>query len=130
MDKKYIDLFKELARVTTTSAEQVMDYDHDKDDKHGYEAAKTLRDDFMKLYDTINDKEFDGTLAKEDFARLLVGALIVTNQIHDRLNSMKKALAGYETDLIPKLKDIVDNASSNEEAMKIANEKFVINSEE
>lgn len=130
MDKKYLDLFKELARATTVSAEQVMDYDHDKGDEKGFEAAQTLRNDFMTLYDTLNDGEFDGNISKADFARLLIGALIIANQINDRINGLKKALAGYQTDIIPKLKEIVDNANDDEEAMKIANEKFMIKSEE
>lgn len=130
MDKKYIDLFKELAHATAVSAEQVMDYDHDKGDEQGFEAAKTLRDDFEKLYDTINDSNFDGNLTRADFARLLVGALIIENQINDKINALKKALSGYQVDIVPKLQNIIDNTNSDEEAMKIANEKFVINSEE
>ena len=130
MDKKYIDLFKELVRVTAATTEQVMDYDHEKGDEKNYEAAKIMRDDFMTLYDTLNDSNFDGTLRQVDFSYLLIGSLVFANQLNDRIDNLKKALAGYQTDIIPKLKNIVDNANSDEEAMKIANEKFVINSEE
>jgi len=39
MDKKYIELFKEIASSTASSAEQVMDYDKAKGDDKGFEAA-------------------------------------------------------------------------------------------
>ena len=93
------------------------------------EAAKTLRDDFVKLYDTINDSNFDGNLTRADFARLLVGALIIVNQLHDRAEALKKAIAGYQTDVISKLQDIMDNTKTDEEAMAMAEEKFSIKEE-
>lgn len=129
MHSKYIDLFKEIARTTSISAEQVMDYDKQKNDDKGYEAAQTLRDDFNVLYDKLRDKDFDGKLEKADFARLLVGVLIIVNQLNDRLNALKKAMSGYQTDVIPKLQEIIDKAESDEDAMKLAEEKFSINEE-
>ena len=107
MHSKYIELFKEIANATAISAEQVMDYDKQKDDAKGYEAAETLHKDFIELYDKIRDKNFDGQLAREDFARLLVGTLIVMNQLNDRITALKKAMTGYQTDVMPKLQDIV-----------------------
>ena len=129
MHSKYIELFKEIANATAISAEQVMDYDKQKDDAKGYEAAETLHKDFIELYDKIRDKNFDGQLAREDFARLLVGTLIIMNQLNDRLTALKKAMTGYQTDVMPKLQDIVDNTKTNEEAMAMAEEKFSIKEE-
>ena len=129
MHSKYIELFKEIANATAISAEQVMDYDKQKDDAKGYEAAETLHKDFIELYDKIRDKNFDGQLAREDFARLLVGTLIVMNQLNDRITALKKAMTGYQTDVMPKLQDIVDNTKTNEEAMAMAEEKFSIKEE-
>lgn len=129
MHSKYIELFKEIANATAISAEQVMDYDKQKDDAKGYEAAETLHKDFIELYDKIRDKNFDGQLAREDFARLLVGALIIMNQLNDRITALKKAMTGYQTDVMPKLQDIVDNTKTNEEAMAMAEEKFSIKEE-
>ena len=129
MHSKYIELFKEIARTTSTSAEQVMDYDKQKNDDKGYAAAQTLRDDFNVLYDKLRDNDFDGKLEKADFARLLVGVLIIVNQLNDRLNALKKAMSGYQTDIIPKLQEIIDKAESDEDAMKLAEEKFSINEE-
>ena len=130
MHNKYIQLFKELAKATAVSAEQVMDYDKQKNDEKGLAAAETLRNDFNALYDKIAAKDFNGTLEKADFARLLVGTLIIANQLNDRIAALKKALSGYQTDIIPKLQEIVDNAKDDEEAMKIAEEKFIIESNE
>lgn len=129
MHSKYIELFKEIANATAISAEQVMDYDKQKDDAKGYEAAETLHKDFIGLYDKIRDKNFDGQLAREDFARLLVGTLIIMNQLNDRITALKKAMTGYQTDIMPKLQDIVDNTKTNEEAMAMAEEKFSIKEE-
>ena len=129
MHSKYIELFKEIANATAISAEQVMDYDKQKDDATGYEAAETLHKDFIELYDKIRDKNFDGQLAREDFARLLVGTLIIMNQLNDRITALKKAMTGYQTDVMPKLQDIVDNTKTNEEAMAMAEEKFSIKEE-
>lgn len=127
MDKRYIDLFKELARATAVSAEQVMDYDHEKEDEKGYETAKTMRDDYEALYDRLNDEY---NLTKSDAAKLLVGIMIQLNHMQDRIVALRKAVTGYQTDVIPKLQDIVDNAESDEDAAKIANEKFVIENNE
>lgn len=129
MHSKYIELFKEIANATAISAEQVMDYDKQKDDAKGYETAETLHKDFIELYDKIRDKDFDGQLAREDFARLLVGTLIIMNQLNDRITALKKAMTGYQTDVMPKLQDIVDNTKTDEEAMTMAEEKFSINEE-
>lgn len=129
MHSKYIELFKEIAKATSVSAEQVMDYDKQKDDTKGYDAAETLHKDFIELYDKIRDKNFDGQLAREDFARLLVGTLIIMNQLNDRITALKKAMTGYQTDIMPKLQDIVDNTKTDEEAMAMAEEKFSIKEE-
>lgn len=126
MHDKYIELFKELAKSTAVSAEQVMDYDKSKNDDQGFKTAQVMRDDFNNLYDKIADKDFTGSLERADFARLLVGALIIANQLNDRITALKKALSGYQTDIIPKLQEIMDQTKTDEEAMKIANEKFNI----
>ena len=123
MDKKYIALFKELARATAVSAEQVMDYDKAQNDDKGFETAKTMRDDFQALADSLDDNY---VINKGDVARLLVAAMIQTNQLQDRINNLKKAMSGYQTDVIPKLQEILDNAETDEDAVKLANEKFII----
>ncbi len=129
MHKMYIKLFEEIAKATSVSAEQVMDYNKQKDDTKGYEAAETLHKDFIELYDKIRNKDFNGELTRADFARILVGVLVIMNQLNDKVNTLKKAMTSYQTDVIPKLQDIVDNTKTDEEAMTMAEEKFSIKEE-
>ena len=123
MDKKYITLFKDLAQATAASAETVMDYDREKGDEKGLETATIMRDDFQALISRIDVTEY--VLNKSDAAKLLAGAMIQVNQIQDRINNLKKAMTGYQSDLIPKLQKVVE-AENDEAAGKIANEEFII----
>ena len=123
MDKKYITLFKELAQATAASAEQVMDYDREKGDEEGLKTATIMRDDYQDLVGRIDVTEY--VISKSDAAKLLVGAMIQANQLQDRISNLKKALTGYQTDIIPKLQAVVD-AENDEVAVKIAEEKFII----
>lgn len=124
MDKKYVTLFKELAQATAATAETVMDYDRQKGDEKALETATMMRDDFQTLADAITGDDYAPD--KNEAARLLVGAMILANQLQDKINALKTAMAGYQTDVIPKLKEIVDNAQNDDEARQMANEKFVI----
>ena len=123
MDKKYIDLFKELAQATAASAEAVMDYDREKGDEGGLQTATIMRDDFQDLVGRIDVTEY--VISKADAAKFLVGSMIQVNQLQDRINNLKIAMAGYQTDVIPKLQKIMD-AENDEAAQKIADEEFVI----
>ena len=123
MDKKYIELFKSLAQATAVSAEQVMEYDRQKNDEKGLETAQIMRDDFQALTERVSQENY--TLSKADAAKLLVGALIQTNQLQDRIENLKRAMAGYQTDVIPKLQSVLE-AETDEEVAKLANEKFII----
>ena len=128
MDKKYVTLFKELAQATAASAETVMDYDKEKGDEKGFETARIMRDDFQDLVSRIDVTEY--IMSKADAAKLLVGTMIMANQLNDRMEAYKKAMAGYQTDVIPKLQDIVDNAADDADAAEMANKKFIIENNE
>ena len=128
MDKNYINLFIELTRATEVAAEQVMEYDKEKGDTKGFETAKLMRDDYAALHDKIKDKNFDGNLTKNEYAKLLAGAYIVKNNLQDKMTALKKAIQGYETDLIPKLTTIVEQGKTDEEAQKLANDNLIIDS--
>jgi hypothetical protein len=67
---------------------------------------------------------------KADAAKFLVGAMVQVNHLQDKINSIKSAIKGYQEDLIPKLKEIVDNTKDDEEASKLAEEKFIIENKE
>ena len=123
MDKKYIELFKSLAQATAVSAERVMEYDKSKNDDQGYETARSMRDDYQDLYDRIKTTEY--ILTRSDAAKLLVGAMIQTNQLQDRINNLKQAMSGYQSDDIPKLQALLEE-KDDEAVSKLADEKFVI----
>lgn len=127
MDKRYVTLFKELAQATAASAETVMDYDREKGDENGLKTATIMRDDFQDLVSRIDVTEY--VLSKSDAAKLLIAATVMANQLQGRINNMKNALAGYQTDVLPKLQDIIDNAKDDDEAKSMAEEKFVIKEE-
>ena len=124
MDKKYIELFRDLSQSAASSAETVMEYDRQQGDEQGLKTATMMRDDFQALHDRIDLENYQ--ITKDDAAKLLVSAMMISNQLQDKVNTLKKAITGYKTDIIPKLQDIVDNASNDEEAQKIADEKFII----
>lgn len=117
MDKKYLDLFKKLAQATAVTAEQVMEYDESKNDTKGFETAQIMRNDYQALADTLEE---GFTMSKGDAAKLLVATMIQANQLQDRIDNLKKAMVGYQTDLIPKLQEIMNKATNDEEAIKLA----------
>lgn len=129
MDKKYIELFKNLAQATAATAEQVMDYDRQKNDEKGLETATIMRDDYQALADIISTYGENYQINKNDVAKLLVAAMIQVNQLQDRIENLKKAMTGYQTDVIPKLQAVLES-ETEEAAAKIAEEKFILESNE
>ena len=124
MDKRYLELLKSLAQATASSAETVMEYNRNKNDEESLKTATTMRDDFQDLTDRISADDY--VMTKMDAAKFLIGALVQVNQLQDRIANLKRAMAGYQTDLIPKLQEIVDKAQNDEEAVKLADEKFIL----
>lgn len=110
MDKRYIELFTLIAQTTANLAEQVMEEHEKNGEEKGRQTAETMRNDFLNLHDKLGTDE---VLNKADYARLLVGAIIVTNQLNARIENEQKALQGYKIDIIPKL-DQINNADASE----------------
>lgn len=110
MDKKYIELFTLISQSVANLAEQVMSDHQDKGEIKEQETAQIMRDDYMALHDKLAAGE---DLVKADFARLLVGTIIVTNQLDARIKNEQKALDGYKIDVIPKL-DRINNTEADE----------------
>lgn len=121
MDKRYIELFTLIAQTTANIAEQVMEEHKKNNEEKGYQTAETMRNDFLDLHDKLGTDE---VLSKADYARLLVGAIIVANQLNTRIENEKKALHGYKMDIIPKL-DQINNADVSE-TEKLAESLFEI----
>lgn len=121
MDKRYIELFTLISQSIANLAEQVMNDHQDKGEAKEQETAQIMRDDYMNLHDKLVANE---DLTKADFAKLLVGAIIITNQLDTRIKNEQKALDGYKIDVIPKLDRI--NNTEVDEVPSLANELFNI----
>lgn len=127
MDKKYLQLFIEITKSMTILSERVMDYNYNKKDKKGEETAQIMRNDYQALYDRISQTDFDtATLKRADYAKLLVGAFVITQNIEDQVKEKQKAIDGYKIDLIPKLDRIVNESNTIEETKQLAEELFQI----
>ena len=127
MDKKYIELFKNLAQASAATAEQVMDYDRQKNDEKGLKTATIMRDDFQELAGRVDTPDY--IINKSDATKFLVAAMIQVNQLQDRIENLKRAMTGYQTDVIPKLQAVIES-ETEETAAQIAEEKFVLESNE
>ena len=120
MDNKYTNLFTEMAKTSSVLAELVMEYNRKKNDENGEKNSEIMRDDFLTLVDTITS----GNLVRNDYIKLLVAAMIVRNNIQDKVKAYEKAINGYNIDIIPKLQRIVDETKTDEEAITLATELF------
>ena len=121
MDKKYAELFTLISQSVANLAEQVMNDHQDKGETKEQEVAQTMRDDYIALKEKLDNEE---ELNKSDFARLLVGAIIITNQLDARIKNEQKALDGYKLDIIPKLDRI--NNTEPDEVPSLAAELFQV----
>ena len=124
MDKKYLELFSLISQTVSNLAEQVMNDHQDKGETKEQETAQVMRDDYLALHDKLVENQ---ELNKADFARLLVGAIIVTNQLEARIKNEQQALDGYKLDIVPKLDRI--NNTKEEEVISLAEELFQIKPE-
>lgn len=125
MDKRYTELFTLISQSVSNLAEQVMNDHQDKGEEKQQETAQIMRDDYLNLHNKLTNGE---ELDKADFARLLVGAIIVTNQLDARIKNEQKALDGYKIDIIPKL-DRINNTEADQVA-SLAEELFKVKEEE
>lgn len=129
MDKKYLELFKEMTKATAVSAEQVMDYNHEHEDENGFENAKKLRDEYEALREKIEQAGDDYLPDKDDCSKFLVATLVLVNQLQERIKLLGAAISGYQNEMVPKLQQIAE-AEDDEAARKLASEIFVIKEEE
>ena len=125
MDKNYRKLFSELAHAIEITSEQVMEYNHQKQDSKGESTAELMRNDYAKLYDKLDDTEEE--LTRAEYLKLLAGAYIITNNMEDKIKAQRKVIEGYKIDIIPKLSRIMNETSDDEKALLLANELFCTN---
>lgn len=120
MDIRYKQLFTLLSQSIANLAEEVMNIHEKNNEEKEQHTAQIMRDDFLDVHDKLTNDE---QLTKSDFARLLVGAIIITNQLDSRIKNEQKALEGYKVDIIPKL-DQINNAETAEAALELAEQLF------
>ena len=121
MDKGYLELFTLITQVSANLAEQVMEEHKKNNEEKGYQTAEMIRNDFLELHDKLGTNE---ALNKADYARLLVGAIIFTNQLETRIKKAQDALQSYKLDIIPKL-DQINNADASK-TLELAENLFVV----
>lgn len=128
MHSKYVELFKEIAHTTEVLAEQVMNFNHEKKDEKAEQTAQSMRDDYIKLYDKMRADDFKAeSLTKSDYARLLVGVLIIVNNLETRISNEQKAVKNYKEEIVTRLERVVNECKTDEESQKLAEELFTIN---
>ena len=91
MNQKYRELFYLIARSSANIGEQVMNMHLDQHEETQAQTAEKMRDDFMELADKFDAKTFDSEkITKSDYARLLVGTIIIVNQVewYDKNNEI------------------------------------------
>ena len=122
MNDSYKQLFYEVCRNAQILAEQVADYNNTTKDDKGKATALSMRDDYMKLMDKVEENA--QPFSRQECAQLLVAAMIVSNNFNDRIEAMKKAITGYKTLIIPKLQRVMDETTSDEAANELFQELF------
>lgn len=117
---QYKELFAQICKTTRSLAEQVADYDTTNHDEKGANAALVMRDDFDHLAEKITNNE---QLDKNDYVKLLLGSMVVSNNLQDRKDMLEKALNNYKIDVIPKLERVV-NESTDQTLKELVDELF------
>lgn len=128
MDKNYIELFKEIARATELAAERVMQYDNNLKDNEGYKTAEVMREDYRALHERLSNDNID-TIERQDYIKLLLGSMIVTQNLEDMVTKQQTTIKAYKNFITPKLQRIMDETKTNEEANALAQKLFITKDE-
>lgn len=122
MNEKYKTLFALIAQNMENIAERAMEDDKAKNDMQAYKTAKEMRSKYARLHDLLTSKTVDYTPVKNDIIDLFIGANIITQQIEARIKQGQTAIQGYKLDLIPKLKQAMENEDEIEKIFTIQEE--------
>lgn len=128
MDKNYIELFKEISQAAEIAAERVMAYDKDINDESGYKTAKMMYDDYCTLKDRLSQDNIE-RIDRQDYIKLLLGAMIVSQNLEDMVTKQQSTIKAYKNFIIPKLQRIMDETKTDEEADALAQTLFVTKDE-
>lgn len=122
MNEKYKTLFALIAQNMENIAERAMEDDKAKNDMQAYKTAKEMRSKYARLHDLLTSKTVNYTPVKNDIIDIFIGANIITQQIEARIKQEQTAIQGYKLDLIPKLKQAMENEDEIEKIFTIQEE--------
>lgn len=108
----------------SSSAETVMNYEIHEGESNKAETAKKMREDYLNLLNRLKAASY--SFSKADATSLYIAATVMISQLEDRIKNLKQAMVGYQTDVMPKLGEIIDNAKDDNEARLMAGQKFNI----
>ena len=121
MTNDYKELFLAIAQSSELIAEQVMDYNHRKNDDNGEKTAQSMRDDYQSLADKIMDEK---SLTKDDYRKLLLGAMVIKNNLQAKIKQEETVFNTYSLSIIPRLQRVLDEPKTIDELEKLSNELF------
>lgn len=124
MNKNYKTLFGLIAQTLETTAEKAMEFDKKSSDMQAYKTAKEMRAKYARLHDLLTSDKVNYILTKADYIDLFIGANLVVQQIKNKIQKEQLALEGYETDLIPKLKQMIE--AEEEISEELAEKLFTV----
>ena len=122
MNDKYKYLLSLIAQNMENIAERAMEDDKAKNDMQAYKTAKEMRSKYARLHDLLTSKTVNYTPVKNDIIDLFIGANIIVQQIEARIKQEQTAIQGYKLDLIPKLKQAMENEDEIEKIFTIQEE--------
>lgn len=122
MNEKYKYLLSLIAQNMENVAERAMEDDKAKNDMQAYKIAKEMRSKYARLRDLLTSKTVNYIPVKNDIIDLYIGSNIVLQQLKARIKKEQAAVLGYETDLIPKLKQAMENEDEIEKIFTIQEE--------
>lgn len=122
MNEKYKYLLGLIAQNMENVAERAMEDDKAKNDMQAYKTAKEKRSKYARLHDLLTSKTVNYVPVKNDIIDLYIGSNIVLQQLKARIKKEQAAVLGYETDLIPKLKQAMENEDEIEKIFTIQEE--------
>ena len=127
MNKSYQHLFEEMCKTAETLAEQVLEYNMKTNNQEGSETAQHLRDSFGQLADSIekaNKNNQPLSFSINQYRMLLAAAYTMRTHLETYMNNVKKAIDGYNIDIIPKLARMVDEGKDEQKIKELEKEIF------
>lgn len=109
MHDSYRQLFAAIAQGNAVTAETVMA--KAKEENKDASAAESMRDSYQTLADALASETYK--LKLEDYIKLYIGATLILKTLKSKVIALNGTIEGYEKNIIPKLKQVVDKQGSD-----------------